>query len=394
MLYKNVLFLTWYGFPFQTRRIEGSTKNGESSGRKSLREHWLKIAGPLAGVAVGIVIALLVANANDSSNSDPTYTSALPPGEFLYLDGPRILTYLSEMEGGEESSVHRIASLVNSTNVGATAANFNVGAASQYESKAEGTVVRTEASELGILLEDLAKDERRGVAYHYVHLNQPHSLTKLKEGEIVRFTTHALVGPGYIRPYVVVRDSATLGALFPHELGNPESAAAAELHREQAKAFAHQIGPDPRITFLISPGREEEDIPTILMPMRYSALTTERSLLEKDSEKHTGGTVTVFGKVVRKFESSPTSCSPAAEHCPTYTDWATREVWEHPLDHASRYLVRRVSHNCRLQVEEEAKAAHTEAGSLSGRECFLEKLDRQTEIFAPSAVIAPIAILK
>ncbi|HKZ12690.1 MAG TPA: hypothetical protein VJL81_02480 [Solirubrobacterales bacterium] len=354
----------------------------------------MTLAGSIVVAAIGLVVALVLVSGNDSSNSDPAYTSALPPGEFLYLDGPRILTYLSEMEGGEAGAVHRIAGLVSSTNTGTETPDFNISAASQYESKAESTVVRTEASELGILLQDLAKDERKGVSYHYVHLSKPDSLTELTEGDIVRFTTHALVGPGYIRPYVVVRDSATLGALFPRELGNPQSAAAAELHREQAKVFAHQIGPDPRITFLISPGQEGKDIPTILMPMRYAALTTERSLLEKDSEKHTGGTVTVFGKVVRKFESSPHSCRPAHDPCPNYTDFATREVWEHPLDHASRYLVRRVSHNCRLDLEEEAKAGHQEADSLSGRECFLEKLRRQTELFAPSAVIAPIAILK
>jgi hypothetical protein len=342
-----------------------------------------------------VVIALVVAHTDDSNRSkDPEYTSALVPGEFLYLDGPRILTYLSEMEGGEAGPVHRIAGLVSSANLGATVSDFNVGASSQYESKAEATVVRTEASELGLLLRDLAKDEQPGVAYHDVKLNEPGSLAKLKEGDIVRFTTHALVGPGYIRPYVVVRDSATLGALFPRELGSKRSAALALIHREEAELFAHQIGPDPRITFLISPGQEEEDIPTLLMPMRYAALTTERSLLEKDSEKHTGGEVTVFGKVVRKFESEPTSCRPEQAPCPNYTDFATREVWEHPLDHASRYLVRHVSHNCRLDLAEEADADGQEPESLSGRECFLEKLRRQTELFAPSAVIAPIAILK
>ena len=116
---------------------------------------------------------------------------------------------------------------------------------------------------------------------------------------------------------------------------------------------------------------------------------------DKDSsEKHTGGLVTVFGKVERKFESAPPSCRPVQDPCPNYTDFATREVWEHPLDHASLYLIRRVSHNCRLDLEEEAKAAHQEAETLSGRACFHEKLYRQTELFAPSAVIAPIAILK
>ncbi len=358
---------------------------------KVLRDNWGKI-GILAAVAaaIGFGVALLTVGKGGKGSPATEFSSRLPPGEFLYLDGPRILTYLYEMEGGDKGSVHQIAGLVNSANVGAS---------SQYETKMESTVVRNEASELGLLLRDLAEDNRKGISYHTVHLNRPGSLDEVKEGEIVRFTTHALVGPGYIRPYVVVRDSATLGALFPRELGSRESAAIALHHRHQAELFAHQIGPDPRITFLISPGQEEENVPTILMPMRYSALTTERSLLEKDSEKHTGGTVTVFGKVVRTFESEPTSCRPEEDPCPNYTDFATREVWEQPLDHASRYLIRRVSHNCRLQAAEEAARLEAESAAqkeaaLLGRECLVEKLDRQTELFSPSAVIAPLAILK
>lgn len=343
------------------------------------------------------MIAILAwSKAGDSPPKAATdYTSPLPPGEFLYLDGPRILTYLSEMEGGEEASLHKIASVVTSRNIGADVQDFNVGASSQYESKAEGTVIRTEASELGLLLRDLAENTETGVAYHSVDLSEPGSLDQIREGELIRFTTDALVGPGYIRPYVVVRDSATLGALFPRALGSTESAEASVRHRSQAELFAHQIGPDPRITFLVSPGQEGEQIPTILMPMRYSALTTERSLLEKDSEKHTGGRVTVFGKVIRDFDSDPSSCRPEQAPCPNYTDFATREVWEHPLDHASKYLVRRVSHGCRLEQEEElAQNGEPATPEFSGRECFLEKLRRQTELFSPSAVIAPIAILK
>jgi hypothetical protein len=351
--------------------------------------------GSAVVAAIGVVAVLaLVNDGGDSKGAAAAYVSPLPPGEFLYLDGPRILTYLSEMEGGEEASVHRIAGIVTSQTAGANVEDFNVGASSQYESKAEGTVIRTEASELGLLLRDLAEDEHNGVAYHDVDLGEAGSLNQIKEGEIVRFTTHALVGPGYIRPYVVVRDSATLGALFPHVLGSPESVEAAGRHREQAEGFAHQIGPDPRITFLVSPGQEAEKVPTILMPMRYAALTTERSLLEKDTEKHTGGEVTVFGKVIRKFSSEPSNCK-SKTPCPNYTDFATREVWEHPLDHASKYLVRRVSHNCKLAEEEElAQKGDAATAALSGRKCFLKKLENQTELFSPSAVIAPIAILK
>jgi hypothetical protein len=298
------------------------------------------------------------------------------------------------MEGGEESSIHKIAAVVTSEKAGGDVENFDVGASSQYESKAEGTVIRTEASLLGLLVRDLTENTEPSVEIEKVNLEKPNSLAQIEEGELVSFTTHALAGPGYIRPYVVMRDTATLQGLFPRELGNKVSARRAANHRHQGELFAHQIGPDPRITFLVSPGQEGENIPTILMPMRYSALTTERSLLEKDSEKHTGGLVTVFGKVIRKFTTEPSNCKATEAPCPNYTDFATREVWERPLDHASRYLIKRVSHNCRLEAVEEQKLKGNDTERISGRKCLLQKLENQTELFAPSAVIAPIAILK
>ena len=353
------------------------------------------IAGLVVAAVAIAAFVIVLARGGDDHHGTSGFTSPLGPAEFLYLDGPRILTYLSEMEGGEENSVLQIHAESHSESAGASGEGFNVGANSQYESKAEGTLVRTEASELGILLHDLQANTRHGVAYHVVDISKPGSLARIREGELVRFTTQALVGPGYIRPYVVVRDTATLKGLFPRELGSEASADLAELRRGQAETFAHQIGPDPRITFLVQPGRESEDVPTILLPMRYSALTTERSLLEKDSKKHTGGRVIVFGKVIRKFTSQPTECADGPP-CSDYVDWATREVWERPIAHASNYLVERVSHNCKLEVEAEAAAVGKakRTASLTGSQCFVTKLQRQTELFAPSAVIAPIAILK
>jgi hypothetical protein len=291
-------------------------------------KHHLALLGMALGVAGIVLGAIALSDEGDSTNSTGEYASALPPDEFLYLDGGKILTYLSEVEGGERGPVHRIAKEVQELKGTVGAEGFNVGASSQHETSAESTLVRTEASELGLLLHALKADTNHGVSYHRVDLGKPGSVDDLKEGELVRFVTHSLSAPGYIRPYVVVRDSATLGALFPRKIGSLPSAEQAQRQRHLAKVFAHQIGPNPRITFLISP-QEGEEVPTIILPVSYGGLTTERSLLEKDHGRHTGGRLVVFGKVDRLFPERP--CHDASP-CSAYTDYATREVWRNPIE--------------------------------------------------------------
>jgi hypothetical protein len=328
-------------------------------------------------IAVAALVVSLTRDHGGSNDSGGEFISALPPDEFLYLDGGKILTYLSELEGGERGPVHRIAKEVKELKGTIGTDGFNVGAMSQRETSAESTLVRTEASELGLLLRDLKADSRHGVSYHRVDLSEPGSVTALKEGELVRFVTHSLSAPGYIRPYVVVRDSATLGALFPRKIGSVPSAEHAKQQRHLAKVFTHQIGPNPRITFLISPPERASGVPTILLPLNYSGLTTERSLLEKDRERHTGGRLVVFGKVDRMFPRASSPC-------------------ENPIEQASSYLIEHVSHNCKLQAAEADGDSDGGQGSkpLKGTECFVSELKKQTEVAAPAAVIVPIAILK
>ena len=141
----------------------------------------------------------------------------------------------------------------------------------------------------------------------------------------------------------------------------------------------------------------------VLLPMSYRGLTEERSLLEKGPDEFTGGRLVVFGKVIRLFRHrvhcNDRGCFGKA--APEYTDYATRETWRHPLEEASNYLVEHVSHSCHARRTEAEKRRwrrwHVGGGAmprLKGRSCFLRKLERQTELHAPGAVILPIAIWK
>jgi hypothetical protein len=346
-----------------------------------------KVAPYAAAVAIAVVIAVLFIRITDDNGDTKSqadeFVSTLPPAEFLYLDGGKILTYLSELEGGERGPVLKIAKEVKELKGEVGADGFSVGATSQHESSAESTLVRTEAAGLGLLLRDLKTDTKRGVKYESVDLDEPGSLARLKEGELVRFVTRWLTAPGYIRPYVVVHSSATFGALFPRRPGDLASAERAEEQGELAKAFARQVGPDPRISFAVDPPAEAEGPPMIMLPLEFGGLTSERTLLEKDSSGYSGGRVVIYGKVARVFKEKHAPCREGIG-CGVYTDFATREVWKNPIEQASNYLIEHVSHSCKSRAVEET----------SGRECFLAELEHQTELSSPGAVIVPIAILK
>jgi hypothetical protein len=347
------------------------------------KKYWpFVVTGIIAVVGAVVWVEIVEDNGGGSSQTDE-FVSLLPPSEFLYLDGNRILTYLSELEGGERGPVLKIAKEVKELKGEVGVEGVTVGATSQHETSAESTLVRTEAASLGLLLHALKVDTKEGVRYESVHLNEPGSLKQLKEGEIVRFVTHWLTSPGYIRPYVVVHSAATFGALFPRRPGDPASAEQAEKQGELAKAFAHQVGPDPRITFAVIPPQQAEGPPMIMLPLDFRGLTSERTLLEKNRDGYTGGRVVVYGKVARVFREEHTPCREGIV-CGVYTDFATREVWKNPLEQASNYLIEHVSHNCTMQATQ----------GTNGRDCFLAELEHQTELSAPGAVIVPIAILK
>jgi hypothetical protein len=352
----------------------------------------------IAGLAAALVLGL--GDKGESSEAQ-TFQAPLPPVEFLYLDGARILDFLSELEGGQVRAVHRITKEIATASAGGSGGGFTVGASSQHESVADSTVTRTEASELGLLLNALARNDLHGVSFHAIDLNNPANVRNPKvfrEGMLVRFVTHDLLSPGYIRPYVVVRQSATLAALFPQASGDPIGAKRAQRQREKAESFAHQVGPDPRITFFVSPRpRDKGDASLkVLMPMRYRDLTQERSLLEKGRDQYTGGRLVVFGKVIRVFRhETEIPCRNRARRCPEYTDFATRETWRNPLEQASKFLIEQVSHNCSTPRSAGAQEKHpSRSPVIKGRACFLAKLKRQTELYAPGAVILPIAVYK
>jgi hypothetical protein len=360
------------------------------------------VYGALAVIGIAVMAGFIAEQ--QSSNDEHSFRLRMPPAEFFYLDGPRILTYLEQLEGGSVKKVHQISKEIKTASAEATGPNGKISASTQRENAADSVLTRTEAGELGLLLSDLRSNDVPGVSLHDVELKEPADLKGLEEGWLVRFVTDDMLSPGYIRPYVVVHQSATLAALFSQSGSQGLSAEDSELEREEAKGFAKQVGPNPRVIFAVSPPSEDASPLRIMLPVQYLGLTTERSLLEKDSEKHAGGELTVIGKVIRVFRAGANE-----DVAPEYKDWATREIWENPLKGASDYLIDHVSHSCethptkqeRKEIAEEKDWAGDEQGlrekqteEILGRRCFLLKLERQTELYAPGAVILPLAVYK
>jgi hypothetical protein len=358
----------------------------------------------IAGVAAAVIAVVYVELWGSGSDSgDPGFEARIPAVEYLYLDGERVLEYLAELEGGEVGSVKRISQEIRKVEAGVAQGPFDVGASAQRVNSAESTVIRTKSSALGLLIAKLEDSKRDYVDFHDVKLNRAQDVWDVREGMLVKFVTHSLLSPGYIRPYVVVRQSATLAALFPRGPEGEAAAGRADKQRQRAESFARQVGPNPRLTFAVSPPPQDgaKKRLKVLLPMSYRGLTEERSLLEKGPDEFTGGRLVVFGKVIRLFKHrvhcNDRGCFGKA--APEYTDYATRETWRHPLEGASNYLIEHVSHSChahRTRAEKRRWLRRHEGNMprLKGRSCFLRKLSRQTELHAPGAVILPIAIWK
>jgi hypothetical protein len=348
---------------------------------------------PIGALLALVAMGLLAFHFLDPGGGDAGDAEALfPPAEFLYLDSSRIGDYLAELEGGRTGAEHRSTKKTSEASGEGSVGGFKVGASAQREDIAESTLTETAVSEMDRLFKDLKDNTVRGVSVHQVRLDSPKELKGLREGWLVRFPTHRLLSPGYIRPYVVVRQTATLAALFPG-VGTEPSVDEAAPQRRRAESFVRQVGPDPRMTFAIAPpGTDRHKCSLrILMPMRYSGLTQERSLLEKGVDKFTGGHLTVVGKVIRVFpedQKGPQCDGRQPPHPrPRYTDFATREIWKNPIEGASNYLIEHVSHNCVVESVEDGRP-------LRGRECFLSRLEEQTRLYGPGAVILPLAVYK
>jgi hypothetical protein len=292
------------------------------------------------------------------------------PSEFLYLDNERAAAYLAQLEGGVENSKRLTNTLTTSASVNANAGDvLSFGGSSQVESFVEQQVTPTAAAIFFQLLDDLKAEDQ----ISEISIGNLRGIEDEGEGALVSFETDDLRTPVYVNPYLVVRQSGTLPALFPVASEEEAEVETVEQVRTEAKGFAHEVGRNPRLVFAIQGGAagSQPDF-SILMPLHYRQMTDERSLIQNG-----GGRFTVVGKVVRLFD--------ADEQAP-YVDSPTREAWTQPLKLAPEALIQRASKKC----EEEGRLVRPGLR----RKCDLDALHEQTQIAGSGAVIIPVAIYK
>lgn len=301
------------------------------------------------------------------------------PVEFLYLDSARIFNYVAELRGGEAGKVRLITHEIKKAKAEASFQGITLGGESQEEEEVESTIQPAAASEVWVMLKELRDDTWPHTYFHRLDLGSGSDLPEVREGWLVHFRTGRLISPGYIRPYEILRHSATLRALFAGTVPRPNASGQTQI--EKAEAFAKEIGPNPRATLTL--GREK-DGPKVLMPVEYTNLIGERNILETGRSQFTGGELSVFGIVLRVIDDGSGELS--------YTDYASRETWRRPLKYASSYLIDHVSHRC--QARRGKGVAHLANHPIEGRRCYLTRLRRETHLTAPGLVILPLAIYK
>jgi hypothetical protein len=408
-----------------------------------LRAAWTWFWGQSAGakliqalvlVAIGVGIAVLVAERRDSEGS-PAFP-ADGPAEFLYLDSGRVIAYLAQIDGGTFTSKTLTHKLTESAGgkLGVQGALELTGEIAQ-EDAISRVVTPTAAANYFELLGNL---EGLDGGLERIGLSQfGEQVREMTEGQFVIFETHALRPPVYVNAYLALRQKHTVSTLFPV----PEDAKGerrVERLVRHSQNFREAVGKNPRVVFALRPpnkteiearkreleGEEqrrqliEEERPLFhrlapaisaaaavrgssrekiekrtlhaeehvqyLMPLDAKLLTRERSLI-----KFGGGTFTVVGKVVRIFPA------PGNHHAPVYVDSPTAETWAQPLAHAPQALLCRTDPRCTRVLRNDATTSQGRREALErSRQRAMDALVEQTLIPRRGAVILPIAIYK
>jgi hypothetical protein len=342
----------------------------------SKARRWGTIGGIVVGAFVlGIVIHSFHLRSPIAPKSSGSAHARPRPAEFLFLDNARVAAYLAQLDGGIAKSERLSETLSTEENANVSGELFHVGASAQHENFVERQVTPTAAASFFRLTAALIGRSQ----LQDVSVDNLDDFKGIDEGTFVRFTSNDLRTPIYANSYLVVRQAGTLKALFSTFKASGERKVAIRAQREEARSYAHQVGPNPRIVFALTP-RADESI-QFLLPVHYRQLSDERSLI-----KDGGGRFTVVGKVVRVFRTARRKGKTA------YVDSPTLETWKKPLERVPVLLLRRSSSKCGATALSRSTDAGGEEATL--RSCVLDRLQEQTRIPSTGAVILPIAVYK
>jgi hypothetical protein len=252
---------------------------------------WLITAGTVILLAVAALWIFGAGPFGDEAPSGAPDATAIftfgqgggPPREFLYLDGARVDSYLSQFERGLATIEKTSASKVDKRSAEVSASPSKVGREVQAQDVFERSVTPTTTSRMVNLLGYLAqaKDLRRlpALAASERSDSAPRAAARflaawrdVRQGDFVQITAPVRI-PRAERLYQVVRQV-------------PETSSAGILGRRLRQA----IGDDPRFPISIT-ADDGRRVPTrLILPLQFSLLATESSLIV--------GRLTIIGKVL------------------------------------------------------------------------------------------------
>jgi hypothetical protein len=337
----------------------------------------------MAVIAIGIWI--LAHFLNSGGGAKGTQLKArFPPVEFLYLDQPRSLSYLEELQGGAVNSEQESRSATNNLEAKLKLESAEAGSSRQEVEQLQRSITPTAAS----IFTELRAALERGKKIHTIdHPAEYSEILDLPEGQFVLFDTEELHRPLYLDPYLAVRQDPTLTALFPMPEHGRRKRHRLRSERRASRLFAKQLGGSPHMVFSLWPGSAKKNV-HYLLPLNIGSFNKEDSVL-----KNGGGSLTVLGKLTRVLPEP--SEQEREERALNYVDFATRETWRLPLHFAPALLVCRSDPSCRANRRQEgAHGPGLVKDVRRARRAMEAALAAQTEVADKGAVIVPVAIYK
>lgn len=342
-----------------------------------------RVVTSVAVIAIGIWILAHFLNPGGGANGTQLKAS-FPPVEFLYLDKPRSLSYLEELQGGSVDSEQESRSATNNLEAKLKLESAEAGSSKQEVEQLQRSITPTAAStfmELRAALE-------RGEKIHTIdHPAEYREILGLPEGQFVLFSTEELHRSLYLDPYLAVRQDPTLTALFPMPEHGRRKRHRVRTERRASRLFAEQLGGSPHMVFSFWPGSAKNNV-HYLLPLNIGSFNKEDSVL-----KNGGGSLTVLGKLTRVLPEPGEQ--EREERAFNYVDFATRETWRLPLHFAPALLVCRSDPSCRATRRSEGAHGPGLAKDVRrARRAMEAALAAQTEVANQGAVIVPVAIYK
>jgi hypothetical protein len=303
----------------------------------------LPLAIGMAGIAAGVVLGWLVFGTSLAEGFEPD--PGIPPPEYLYLDNARVLAFLAQIEGGLSASERRTRSVTRRVDAGISGGGGEAGGSSEEQQFVEQVVTPNATTRFYRLLERL-KDKGYLTELDAASHSLARDLLQVQEGAFVRIAGCRLELPSYLllyRLYEQPEGSFSSFSFRVDDLTPTEKDLFSQISREHQPAFllrkllqymtleqtrakqrvdlrvpkkrqnardshvsftltrsswdphryVRMIGSNPRVPLSSCAPRLSSKPPLVdfLFPIQYAVLSDEQSLLS--------GTLSIVGKVIR-----------------------------------------------------------------------------------------------